>query len=797
MLTACPSVEALAQMGVGFAADSCSPEVAGHIEACADCRNFLQRRVRNGLESFSGNAAAVGGSDELPVIDGFTIERELGRGAMGVVYLAHRDMPRRKVALKLLPGGRRASQRERRQWLRETEAASRVRHPNVVALYEVAEADNWFLLALEYIPGGTLADRLATPLAPALAAGLIETIARAVDHIHTCGQLHLDLKPSNILLDGDVDSGWEGVITKVSDFGISRLAEQEATETGGIGPGGTPSYMAPEQISRPRNEMTVATDIHGLGAILYHLLTGKPPYQGPTVLETIELVRSQEPVALRRLNPKIPRDLETICLKCLQKDPRKRYSSARALGDDLCRWREGRAISSRPVSAAEKGWRWCRRRPVVASLAAMLTLTFVVSFATVILLWRRAKAAQARAETAQARAEENFEISAIVVDSLLALRIGGDKNGVRVNALDDLIPRLARNSDLLLTLAASRTDEQWNNRKRTALESSLCEYLIVVQRYEEARNILLSALSRLDVAAKRYSNDAEISGFRSATFNRLAEVSEATNRRDESVGYRTQAIHWAEEKHRLAPDAGALESVFEMRRRLAWLLYRRGDREKARSLFITNVQQLGSRPSGFDEVNTAVERLKTDIELKICVKDAASRWPSETMSDKSANLAQLSALRSPIEASQTPEEWATVVAQILHCDRDGNAANASRLEAEDALKVTLYLGAIAKAIRRIDDIDGARQIARRLHALGRHMVATHPDQPAAYLVLSQAFAQLAKNASETRDDANYEANVQLSYGAADRALRLDPKSESVRKTVSAAKQKLDDLHPKR
>jgi len=292
--------------------------MATHIEGCPECRKFLERCVDDRLESLPTPPAELPGPDSVPRIDGFTIERELGRGAMGVVYLAHRDTLRRQVALKLLPGGRRAGPRERRQWLREAEAASLVRHPNVVTLHEVDEADDWFLLVLEYVPGGTLADRLLKPLAPGNAARLMETIARAVHHIHVSGQLHRDLKPSNILLDGEAGAGWDSVTPKVSNFGIARTSQPGATDTGGPGPGGTPSYMAPEQITKAREDMTARADIHGLGAILYHMLTGRPPYQGATVLETIDLVQRQDPVPPRRLNPKIPADLETICLKCLE-----------------------------------------------------------------------------------------------------------------------------------------------------------------------------------------------------------------------------------------------------------------------------------------------------------------------------------------------------------------------------------------------------------------------------------------------------------------------------------------------
>ena len=372
--------------------------MASHIEQCPECQEFLKWRVQDGLEPLTPRAAELPGPETIPQIDGFTIERELGRGAMGVVYLARRDTPRRQVALKLLPGGRRAGPRERRQWLREAEAASLVRHPNVVTLYEVGEADDCFLLVLEYLPGGTLADRLSGPLPPVNAARLIETIARAVHHIHLHGQLHLDLKPSNILLDGEAGAGWEAIIPKVSDFGIARTADPGATDTAGVGAGGSPPYMAPEQITKPRKELSPSADIHALGAILYHMLTGMPPYRGATVLDTLEQVRNQEPVPPRRLIAQIPNDLETIALKRLEKNPSARYASAEAMADDLRRWLGGRPISARPVSPLENFWRRCRRRPVVAALTAALMLVLSIGFLIVIPLWRRAEAERRRAE---------------------------------------------------------------------------------------------------------------------------------------------------------------------------------------------------------------------------------------------------------------------------------------------------------------------------------------------------------------------------------------------------------------
>jgi eukaryotic-like serine/threonine-protein kinase len=407
----CPSQEALARIGTDDCSGSCPPGVATHIENCPECREFLKRRIRVGLESVTSRAAELPELDVVPRIEGFTIERELGRGSRGVVYLAHRDAPRRQVALKILPGGRRAGPRERRQWLCEAEAASLVRHPNVVALYEVAEADEWFLIVLEYIPGGTLAERLSEPLDPRIGAQLMETIARAVNHIHSYGLLHLDLKPSNILLDGDAEAGLDALTPKVSDFGVARRAEAGATDTGGAGPGGTPSYMAPEQITGARKDMTASADIHGLGAILYHLLTGRPPYQGATVIDTIDLVRRQYPIAPRRLNPRVPSDLETICLKCLEKDPSRRYASAELLASDLERWLKGRSISARPVSPSGYAVRWCRREPVKAALAAALLLTVIGGFCGLLALLKRS-------EIQRSRSEANYQVAS---ESLVAL----------------------------------------------------------------------------------------------------------------------------------------------------------------------------------------------------------------------------------------------------------------------------------------------------------------------------------------------------------------------------------------
>jgi serine/threonine protein kinase len=373
MIDFCPELEVLVSIGRGGDGGTCEPALAAHIENCPLCREFIERYAQRGVDSLHPILiTSLPMDDMMPRIDGFTIERELGRGSTGVVYLARRDALSRLVALKLWPGGRRASESERSKWQREAEAVASVSHPNVVTLYEACVTDDWFLLVLEFVPGGTLKDRLTQPLGARDAARLVECVARAIHRIHELGILHLDLKPSNILLDGKADAPLDRMVPKVSDFSVARTRAATTTDTAGMVGGGTPSYMAPEQLMSERSKLTAAADIHGLGAILYHMLTGRPPYQGATLVETIDQLRHLDVVPPRRLNPGIPRDLETICLKCLERDPGRRYATAEALADELGRWLDGRAILTRRVSVVEKSLRLCRRRPVISVLSGAL-----------------------------------------------------------------------------------------------------------------------------------------------------------------------------------------------------------------------------------------------------------------------------------------------------------------------------------------------------------------------------------------------------------------------------------------
>jgi WD40 repeat protein len=298
----------------------------------------------------------------------FELVRRLGEGAMGVVFEARQVSLNRPVAVKMIRAGLFAGDADLRRFRVEAEAVAHLDHPRIVPIYGVGEHEDCHYFSMKLVRGGSLARRLPAYLAdPRAAARLVAEVAQAIQHAHDRGILHRDLKPSNILLDED---GWP----HVTDFGLAKRSGDDSslTQSGAIV--GTPSYMAPEQASGLKLAVTAETDVYGLGAVLYALLTGRPPFVADTILETIEQVRARAPVPPSRINPRVGRDLETICLRCLEKDPWRRYSSAIALADDLRRWLDGEPIAARPPATAARFWMWSRRNPIVAGLLAALVL---------------------------------------------------------------------------------------------------------------------------------------------------------------------------------------------------------------------------------------------------------------------------------------------------------------------------------------------------------------------------------------------------------------------------------------
>lgn len=328
------------------------------------------------------------------------LSEEIGRGGMGVVWRGRQRGLDREVAVKMLPGGDLAGAEARARFQQEAKATARLKHPNIVAIHEVGEADGVPFLVMELIEGSTLSSALQEqPVIARQAARWLREAALAVQHAHDHGVLHRDLKPSNILIEP-----WEGGgRPRVTDFGLAKMTDADAGLTLSGAAAGSPAFMAPEQARG--EEAAVAGDVYGLGAVLYFTLTGRAPFQGETVAAVLAQVGHDEPLAPRRLNASVPRDLETICLKALEKNPARRYASARLLADDLGRFLGGEPVAARPITAAEKLWRLARRKPwhaAAAALAAALLGGVIFSLA-----WRarteRQHQAELRAEQAAAQ----------------------------------------------------------------------------------------------------------------------------------------------------------------------------------------------------------------------------------------------------------------------------------------------------------------------------------------------------------------------------------------------------------
>jgi serine/threonine protein kinase len=809
-MSTCPSHETLARLGHDSLDGAAWAAVEAHVQHCAECVGSLEKLAAHGTATAPASAS-LPPEDSLPRIPGFDIEAELGRGGMGAVYRAWEPKLTRTVALKVVASGPMASARERKRWLLEARCVTRVRHPNIVHIHDAAEAGGWLYLVLEFVPGGSLKERLREPLPPRAAAELLRLVAQAMSAVHEAGLLHLDLKPSNILLDSAPDAPWKDASPKVADFGIARpLADLNASSTSLAGPWGTPSYMAPELATASRIGIGPAADIHSLGAILYELLTGRPPFHGSSALDTLDQLRSQNPVPPRRMNPKIPRDLETIALKCLEKNPSRRYATAEMLADDLDCFLQGRPIKAKPVSTIGRAWRWCRRQPVIAALAVTLFLTVIGGFLGLLMLLHRS-------ETERARSEANYQVASRSLDEIT--RILTDE------LMDEPLKYEGPNSRKALEIAHAQEIELSKRYpldiagvKRLATISALLAHFYSRDgKREEARSLVQEAIGHSDAYLAVSPGDADLQHrlFELAVCLLIDLVRSENDRLYDQCNARATALL---ERLNSLPDRHVADlcQLSAYHRFRADYLMLRGEtglacKELERDLDLVRsvpVAETAYRELVFSEMLTVAALGRWSGELTPLERSIRSRPANIDVKPLEACLAELTARRigllPSIDSSDQSsrfvseglptETWTDRAVSVIQADAAKFDLDHNHLPAICWRMKSLYWHTLWQQ-RQAGNLAEAQRIVDRLLALAGRMTRSYPDQAAAYMLLSEVYVQRAKNAYRVRGEP-VDGWERKALEAAIQATTLEPENAEVHNLVKNRRARLDKLASK-
>ncbi len=743
---------------------------------------------------------------------GYDLLEEVGRGGMGVVFKARHKSLDRIVALKVLRSD--GTGEDRKRFDREAQAVARLHHPNIVQVYEVGENAGEAFVSLEFVDGQSLARRLhGTPLPARQAAALVKVLAGAMHYAHERGVIHRDLKPANVLLAGTPETPIEDCIAKVADFGLAKkLDTQGDTHSGAVL--GTPSYMAPEQAEARSAAVDRRTDVYGLGAILYELLTGRPPFRADTPLQTLKQVVEAEPARPRLLNAAVPRDLETVCLKCLQKEPQERYPSAEALADDLERWLLGFPIQARPVSKLEHAARWCRRRPAVASLLAVLALTVASSLVGLLTLWRHSETQRTRAEIALARVVQSDKATSGAVRDLVGL-LASTVEAPQMLAYERLVETSRVVRDLTAKLRQDPGVAASNLVAICGLERELATNLWRRGKYSESRTLSMDAIELLE-GRRSGALDPEVEDAYARILIDLGWAAREQQRYDEALVW----LQRAEEALKgLAHEPQNLQVIFsidDVRRTIADLFRRRGQDESRRRLLESHIGML-ERLSGHAGVDPAIGLLAAlarvilapDKSASAELRAAVERFPADRrfpprLAERLAVWIARDIQPYPSDPKSTgkrqgrldPDVHARAVIRALDSGCEALGVYPALLPAA-ASQVSGIAVVRAAEQRKAGRLEDARWTAASLLSFGKVLARRDPNEALFHVVLSEAFDQEAKNAWKVSDFPTIEAATRNALAAARTALHLEPRNTFARNKVAGLQDKMVGLTSQR
>lgn len=534
-----PASETLADFGNGLLDEEVHQQVEEHLRHCEECQTYVAQLPEDRFTKLFRSAASSTSPQQIKLQTGYELLGELGRGGMGVVYRARDRKLNRVVALKKIKNGSMANRQEQERFLREARIVARLVHPGIVQIHEVGEetSDDGLpipFFVMELVEGESLAQRLEHgKLDEKEAASLIETLARTIHAAHLQGILHRDLKPANILLSTQ-DSSNRTDAAKIADFGLAKLIEAKGQSGLSLGGTlmGTPGYMAPEQIRGTVEALGPSTDVYALGAILYECLTSHTPYPKETSLAALEAVFQHDPTSVRRLQPGVSRELEAICLKCLQQEPDNRYASALALADDFARWLRHEPILARPATTTERAVKWMLRHPWPTALIGLVALMIAGTILGLSFFALKQHQAIARIEKERARADANYRSARQTISQMLS-RIHEKRTkrqeGVREFHSKQLEDVLAFHENALKDVEADQPQVQFDTA-HTLIEMATLQSTL--GRHGDAEASLQRAMSLLD---RRNDATEDVLAARLLAWNKLGSVQLALGRIDDAI----------------------------------------------------------------------------------------------------------------------------------------------------------------------------------------------------------------------------------------------------------------------